>query len=56
MQIGSLREGGPHEIETFCEVTEDWRSSRFEVALCAVVYGDRDQPTHSVRLFKAKEE
>ena len=56
MQIGTLREGGQHEIETFCEVEQDWHSSRFETASCAVVYGDKGGPSHSVRLFKAREE
>jgi hypothetical protein len=56
MMIGSLREAGPHAIETFCEQAQDWKSSRFETVACAVVCGDKDQPSHSVRLFKICEE
>lgn len=55
MQIGSLREAGPRAIETICELSEDWKSGRFETAECAVVYGDKGTISHSVRLFKIDE-
>ena len=56
MYIGNLREAGSHAIETFCEVAQDWHTSRFEPVQVAVAYGDKGQPSHSVRLFKVKEE
>lgn len=53
---GPIREGGPFTIEAYCAMVEDRRSSHFEVVSCAVVYADNDQPSHSVRIFKFKEE
>lgn len=51
MQVENLREAGPFEIETICELSQDWQSGRFETASFAVVYGDTDQPSHSIRVF-----
>lgn len=54
MYVGNLREGGPLAIETFCEVIETERCgnfSKFETGMCAVVYGDRTQLTHSYQFF-----
>lgn len=48
---GGLREGGRSSTECFCTVRQDARSGRFEVSSCAVVYGDADMPSHSVRIF-----
>ena len=59
MYIQKLREGGVYAIETFCEVAPIDRPNTyggFETVACAVVYGDKDQPSHSVRLFQVREE
>lgn len=57
--IGSMREAGPHAIETIIELVEVWPPNKprgFGTAACAVVYGDRDQPSHSVRIFQFRED
>lgn len=56
MMIQKHREDGPFAIETHSVLAQDWRSGKFETETVAVVYADRDQPSHSVRIFQFREE
>lgn len=53
--ITAFREGGKYAIETYCEVAQTEPHGRFEKVTCAVVYGDKNLPSHSVRIFLWKD-
>jgi hypothetical protein len=46
-----MREAGMYAIETYCEVAQNDMYGRFETVSCFVVYGDKDRPSYSIRIF-----
>lgn len=52
MFVHDMREGGMYAVETYSSVaSEALAHNKLETTSCAVVYADRDRPSHCVRIF-----